>query len=155
MSRVYKTIPDAELDAMFEYWYQHDRSITLTAKKFNKERKSLWRWAEKFKWHERADKIRAKVQNGLDRKIEKNEITNVKLAKACLKKEVAAYLKPTRRTKGELPDILRFMRYIDEVEGNMPIEGGGIASIPMTPELAREVRFVLRDVAGAGSADAD
>lgn len=109
---------------VFEYWVKVDRNVLLTAKHFGHSRTTIHRWAKAENWLARAEKIKENIRAGLDRKIEKDQISNAKLAHACLQKEVTAYLRKEKIATGNLPNIVMLMRYLDEVEGNMPNGGG-------------------------------
>ena len=112
---------------MFEFWYNHEYSQRLTGRQFNYSTSTVRRLISKHDWDARAAAMRKKAQQALDRKILSKEISNLTLAKRCLKKEVDAYLKKTHKATGNLQACIALMKYIDEVLGNMP-PGGNVTN---------------------------
>lgn len=117
----------AERDEIFEWWIAHDCNYADTAKQFNLSRSTLYRWMERDDWDSRADKIRKDTRAALDKRIVKEEISHLKMAEACLKKEVAAYLQQ-KSVKGDINAIVKLMQYIDTVKENMPTDGASVTT---------------------------
>lgn len=115
---------DAERRAAFDFWYNSNRGFSETARQAGRALSTIKRWARQDNWRERAKQIKSNISQGVDRKIEKREISNVRMAKACLAKEVKTYLDENHVPSGDLRAIVKLMQYIDTVEGNMP-EGTG------------------------------
>ncbi len=141
------SISESELDAMFEFWFQNDRNVTKTAKKYGRDRASIYRWAKRFGWEARAEKIRNKVRRDTDKRLQRKEISNVKTAQKCLRKEVAAYLHDNHEATGDLKAIVQLLKYIDDNGGLELLDQISIAAIPMTTELAKEAMAVLKELA--------
>lgn len=138
-----------EKQKAYDFWCRNDRSFVQTAKQFDRDRKTLTKWAESGRWEERADKIDQDIADAIDRKIVKEAITNVKLAQSCLNKEVAAYLDPKKKTLGRLRDIVLLFNYIDKANGPNEIadairDAAKQEDIEYNPALAREVVMILR-----------
>ena len=114
-------VTSADLEPqIFEFWYSHDYNQRLTAAQFNYSSTTIFRMCKKHGWNERAASMRKKAQQALDRKILSKEISNLTLAKRCLKKEVDAYLHKNHKATGNLQACIALMKYIDEVLGNLP-----------------------------------
>ncbi len=146
-------IPASEphLNEVFDWWYKHDRNFSKTADNYGHNRKTIWKWAVKHDWIARADQIATNVAKGIDRRITKEILSNIKLAEACLKKECAAYLHAGHKATGNLQHIVALFKYIDEV--NQPNEiadairdAARLDDVPYDPDLATEVRDLLDDV---------
>ena len=135
---------------VFEYWYNHKRNWTATAEHCGVTRVTLSRWAKKYDWEKRADKIVGKIADGIDRKIVGEALSNVEVAKRCLSKEVQIYLANKKKT-ADLRAIVVLMKYIDEALGHDvladAIREANAAAIPYDPALALEVANVLKKAA--------
>ena len=105
----------------FQWWLSHDRNVLGTAKHFGIHRSIVRRWWINEEWEKRADKILAETQAKIDHNRVKVEVSNVKIARGILGKELAAYQNENKAT-GALNNIIALMRYIDEREGVLPPE---------------------------------
>lgn len=138
-----------EKQKAYDFWCRNDRSFVQTAKQFDRDRKTLTKWAESGRWEERADKIDDDIAKGIDRKIVKEAITNIKLAQSCLNKEVAAYLEKNKKAHGRLRDIVLLFGYIDKANGPNEIadairDAAKQEDIEYDPALADEIILILR-----------
>lgn len=134
---------ESDAEAWFKWWYENDRNYKATAKNFKVSPTTVRRHARRRDWVLRAEKIRADVANAHDRKIVKQEVSNVQMAKACLKKEIRQYLDKEHKAVGDINAIVKLMRYIDEVEGNMP-NGGDYRGGSILDEFSPDERESLR-----------
>jgi len=123
----------------FNYWFGHEQNNQATADHFKVSRTTIYRMGVRHDWNNRANKIRKNIQAGVDHKIATAEISNVKMAKACLKKEVAAYLDKGHKATGNLISIVSLMKYIDDAG-----VGAGERDLPTSVTLsAGQLREVL------------
>lgn len=137
---------EEEIQDVFQWWYDHDCHTALTARECGVARSTVFRFRKKYNWDERAKKIKKSIQQGYDRKRINKEISNVKMAKAVLKKEVAAYLDRKHKPTGNLNAIVSIMRYIDEVQGAIPTEGtNGDNIVNIIQNDPNEVERMLRN----------
>jgi hypothetical protein len=124
-----RKIADDQLDKWFEYWFKHDCNSSAVARRFKVAPCTVWRYVKRLNWNERADKRRTEIRKGMDRKAVSSEISNLELARKCLAKEAKAYLSKKYKAGGNVAFILGLMRYIDEVQGNMPTADGNGSGI--------------------------
>lgn len=124
---------------MFTYWFGNDRSHGKTARHFKVDPSTIYRMRKKHDWEARADKIEKTIQVGVDKMIACEGISNIQQAKACLKKEVAAYLDKNHKATGNIISILALMKYIDDAG-----VGAGERDLPTSVTLsAGQLREVL------------
>lgn len=141
---------EADINLWFEAWIANKKNLLATARQCGVDRKTIARYVKEFDWESRSKNILARIRDGVDRKIEKQEISNVKLARQCLSKEAEAYMKRPD-IKGNINTIVMLMRYIDEVEGNMPGDSDRTLSpiINIWNALSEEDKQSLRENVGA------
>jgi hypothetical protein len=137
-----------EINRLFQYWYENNRNFSKTAEFSGRDRKSLWRYAIKYDWASRADRITANVAKGVDRQIAKRVVSNVEMAESCLKREVTAYLENKNAARGNIRDIVALMKYIDEAGEQGRIADAILAArkeaLPYDPDLCDEIIGLLQ-----------
>lgn len=143
-------VSEAEPEQWFRYWYESDRNYEGTSRHFKRAKTTIYRYSKKNNWDKRADAIRANIVKANDRKIEREQVTNVNIAQDCLTKEVEAYLDPKRAKKGNLRDIVALFKYIDEAgKPNEIAEALRAAAkqdeLPFDPDLAAECLDLLTE----------
>jgi hypothetical protein len=114
----HRKITEDKREEMFDFWKVNNRANMKTSRQFKVNAKTLSLMITSDGWHERADKIDANIKARIDRQIESRELKNIQVAKDCLKREVEAYM--ASHPTGSLQNIMILMRYIDEMEGNLP-----------------------------------
>ena len=123
MSGIPKTITDDELNNIFDHWRQSGCNSTSTAKHLGISKTAILGYRKKYDWDKRAQKIQEKKWKAEDKKTVTKELKNLTVMKKVFRKEVNAYLKSPVIT----PDpktLVIIARYIDELEGSMPTNGG-------------------------------
>jgi len=105
---------ETQINQMFQFWYEHNRDYSATSRKFKVAVTTVRRYADRFKWADRYADIKAKVQAGVDAKLVREEISNVKIAKSLLGKELKVYQEEKKAT-GNIYAILHILKYIDGV----------------------------------------
>ncbi len=141
---------ETELNEAFELWHHNGQNDKKTGVEIGRSRKTIWRWAKKYDWVKRSDKITRNISRGVDRKIESEGLSNVKLAGKCLKKEADAYLRKDHDATGDLRAITTLMKYIDEAgKPNEIAEALRAAAkqdeLPFDPDLAAECLDLLTE----------
>ena len=116
---------DMEAEQMFRLWCQiKDKGkgggFKGVAKQFGRDIKTVRRIAEKDDWRGRYAKIMADVQKHTDRKIVKEEISNLRLVRRLRDKIATEKLRSNQDIDASVKDFLDVMRYQDELEGNLP-----------------------------------
>ncbi len=139
-----KWTPD-KAEEVFNWWMDNDCAHTATASHYNVSTSTLARYRQRFEWDKRAKGMQQKVRDANDRKRIKQEVSNLTMAQAVLQKEVAGYLHRDHKPTGNLNAIATLMRYIDEIQGNMPTgdnHGDNIVNIyaNLSPDEQERVR---------------
>jgi len=141
---------ETEINEAFAIWHNNGRIDAITGKELGRDRKTIYRWAKKYDWVERSEKIWRNIARAVDRKIETEGMSNIKLAGKCLTKEVNAYLDEDKKATGSVKDIVALMKYIDEAGKPNEIAEALRAAvkqddIPFDPTLAAEVLDLLTE----------
>lgn len=113
-----------ERNEMFEFWFENDRNISVTAKKFSyRTRRPIYKIKVEDDWDGRARIIDKKVKAGIDRKLAAKQISNVSLVQKCLNREIAACLsKPKSKVAGSPQNIVLMATFVEKAQGNLPPE---------------------------------
>lgn len=116
-----KGITETERNEMFSYWFENDCNLSETARKFKRAMSTMQAIRARDKWDKRCDWVRAKVREGIDRKIANRAISNVEIGRAIIAAELRAYVQGEKAT-GDPNVILKYLEYVDKLGGPPPEE---------------------------------
>ncbi len=144
VSKYLNYITETERENMFEY-YTHVRfngGIAEVARKFKRNRKTIYRWRQADKWDERYDKIRSKIHKKVDKAVETRENENLRIVrgvKAAVLKDLAKKLK-TGDYEVTVTELISLIRLEVELTGELPGESGDniVNILNVIPALADE-----------------
>ena len=111
---------------MFGFWCERGRNFAATARHFNRAITTVRKIANLQTWTTRAEEIDGKIRDHTDRKIVKNEISNIRLVRT-LKKKLAKELFAQKILDATVKDFIALLRYEDELLENLPNEGESLA----------------------------
>lgn len=143
-SKYLNYLDETEREKMFEY-YTHVRfngGVAEVARKFKRNRKTIYRWRKVDKWDERYDKIRSKIHKKVDRAVETRESENLKIVrgvKAAVLKDLAKKLKHSTY-EVTVAELISLIRLEVELTGELPgdIAGNVVNIFNTIPALADE-----------------
>lgn len=140
---------------MFKFWMEHERNGELTCRKFGITRERIRRLVRVDDWAKRADVIDGKISRSVDKAIEQEQISTVKILIKCLTKEADAFLSEDRKCEGDGRLVIAFCEIIDKLRGVMP-QGEQSADVVniyndlATGELLKRIETELSAIARHG-----
>lgn len=151
----------AEAEKMFLLYQEikdtgHGGGYSGVAKQFGRDIKTVRRIAAKDDWGQRLAKIEADIRKGHDRKIIRQELTNLDMGIALKNKVFSELLGRGKDLNPTVLDGVRVLQYVDEASGGLPTEAELAAEGFLTPEQvdrALETLNNLGEKALAGLAD--
>jgi hypothetical protein len=147
-------VSSQEAEAMFKYWVQvkDTDGILGVARKFGRNRATVYRQMERGKWKERYEQIRQAVQRKQDKEIEREEEQNLKLVRA-VKKTIAEHL--LERLKNQdydvtVNELISLIRLEEELIGGLSPESRGnvvnLITYAVDNKSDDEKRHILRNL---------
>lgn len=154
-----KYITAKEAERMFKYYRAVSRQggKTEVARKFKRSISAVNRLSVREGWNARVEKIEANISKDVDKKIVREEITNLKLVRAA-KSLVGKKVLSDKEAKATITELIALVRLEEELLENLPGDpnGGGnvVNVINDNTELARilaNAQIGLRAVASTNS----
>lgn len=105
---------ETEIAEAFSIWHNNGQNAQDTAKELGRDRKTIYRWIDKYDWFERSNKIRKNIARAMDRKIETEEMSYLKRVGECATKEIDAYLAEAKKATGSPKNIVTLLKYLDD-----------------------------------------
>lgn len=132
-------VDELESEKMFRRWCQikdagKGGGFKGVAKEFGRDIKTVRRIADKDKWRDRWAKILADIQRDTDRKVTKEEISNLRLVRALRDKVWGKLLKEDTDLEPDVKDALAVIRLEEELIGNLPGTPGESDNDPVPKE---------------------
>ena len=137
MSKVSKYLnftTQKERDQMFDYYVQvrFTGGIAEVSRKFNRSRKTIYRWKRLDRWDQRYDKIKSKLNSRVDKAIERRDSRNIGIVRQVKDSIFEKLLKQLKNKTYQVTvsELVSLIRLEVELTGELPsADGDNIVNI--------------------------